>query len=458
MKRKMEKILSTFLAAAMVLGLMGVNGLTAHAAYLSGVYEGTGEGFKSNIVTSVTVEDGLISNIEVTAQNDTAKFWNKAYPEMANRIIAAQSTDVDCVSGATYSSQGIIDSVKDALAKAEDVSVPVDKGELNELIATALEIDQDAYTSASVAAFTTALENAQSVAGNESATQEEVDGAVAALNQGIAGLVLKEEEGTIRDLLSRLIESVEAMDSTLYTRTSWSAVTRPLNNAKSVLGNGEATNDELEKAYNELKAPVDALVEYISGDKRVSTLDELKSVVPDMRSGETVYIEEDIDAVSSATLNTYEDITIDGQGHTLDGNKSNGFVYVRGGTLTIKNTVFKDAAQYKGNNLIAGAAVYARRGNAIMENCAVIGNNSRQGGVYVGNAFWTMKRNGSMNIEVQITPEYLSDAKVSFISSNPSVVSVDETGHAAGNKIGTAVITVNTENEKSHSITIRVTP
>ncbi|MCP1101394.1 hypothetical protein M2454_001130 [Aequitasia blattaphilus] len=76
----------------------------------------------------------------------------------------------------------------------------------------------------------------------------------------------------------------------------------------------------------------------------------------------------------------------------------------------------------------------------------------------VGNAFRTMKRNGSMNIEVQITPEYLSDAKVSFISSNPSVVSVDETGHAAGNKIGTAVITVNTENEKSHSITIRVTP
>lgn len=383
MNKIMKRICGLGLSAVLLFSALPVS-----AAYKAGVYEGSAEGFKSTIKVSVEVEDGLIKTIEVVESDDTAAFWNRAYPEVANRIIEAQSTDVDVVSGATYSSNGIINAVKDALANAEetDPDPSVDKIELQIIIIRASVLVEDNYTAESWAVFAEALNNASTVLTDDTATQETVDAAVSALQSAMDALV---SAGTpvIPDKaeLKELIDYVESLDSSVFTYTTWSALTNPLNTAKTVYANEEATEEEIASALSSLQTAVTGLIVYVPGDKHASTLDELKALAPDMKDGETLYIDNDIDAVSSATINTYADFTIDGQGHTLDGNKEHGFVYVRGGELTIKNTIFKDAVQYgRGGSPIAGAAVYARRGSAVMENCAIIGNESRQGAVWVG--------------------------------------------------------------------------
>ena len=82
---------------------------------VDGVYTGTAHGFKGPVTVAVTVRSQMITDIIVTDNVDDAKWFNRAEADIPDDIIDAQSTDVSAVSGATYSSYGIIDAVKDAL-------------------------------------------------------------------------------------------------------------------------------------------------------------------------------------------------------------------------------------------------------------------------------------------------------------------------------------------------------
>ena len=89
------------------------------AKFKDGTYEGTGTGFRGKITVLVTVSDGKISQI-VVSQNeaDDKAYFDKASNGVIGNIINKQSTSVDTVSGATYSSNGIIEAVENALKKA----------------------------------------------------------------------------------------------------------------------------------------------------------------------------------------------------------------------------------------------------------------------------------------------------------------------------------------------------
>ncbi|AHM57451.1 putative electron transport protein YccM [Peptoclostridium acidaminophilum DSM 3953] len=83
-----------------------------------GTYTGEGYGFKGSTVAQVTVKDQMITSIEVTQTRDDKPWFDRANSEIPERIIQSQSTDIDVVSGATYSSIGIKDAVKNALENA----------------------------------------------------------------------------------------------------------------------------------------------------------------------------------------------------------------------------------------------------------------------------------------------------------------------------------------------------
>ena len=87
--------------------------------YTDGTYEGTGEGWGGDVVISVTIEGGQIVSLEVvSAEEETYAYWSQA-AALLETIILAQTTDgVDAVSGATFSSEGILEAVADALAQA----------------------------------------------------------------------------------------------------------------------------------------------------------------------------------------------------------------------------------------------------------------------------------------------------------------------------------------------------
>lgn len=85
-----------------------------------GVYEGTGTGFAGKITVSVEIKDKKIVAITIlNVEADDAAFFNRA-KGVIDRIIQSQNLDVDVVSGATYSSRGIISAVKNALTGEKD--------------------------------------------------------------------------------------------------------------------------------------------------------------------------------------------------------------------------------------------------------------------------------------------------------------------------------------------------
>jgi uncharacterized protein with FMN-binding domain/ferredoxin len=84
-----------------------------------GTYTGTGEGLKGSMTVEVTVQNEQIVSIEVTDYADDKTWFERAYSSIPDSIIEAQSTDVDSVSGATYSSNAIKEGVSNALENAK---------------------------------------------------------------------------------------------------------------------------------------------------------------------------------------------------------------------------------------------------------------------------------------------------------------------------------------------------
>ena len=87
--------------------------------YKDGTYTGSGQGFRGGTTkVSVTVADGKIAKIETLSNGDTPQYFERASGTITKEILSKQSTSVDTVSGATFSSKGIISAVKDALNQA----------------------------------------------------------------------------------------------------------------------------------------------------------------------------------------------------------------------------------------------------------------------------------------------------------------------------------------------------
>ena len=86
--------------------------------YKDGTYQGSGTGFGGTITVEVTISGGKIASITIlSAAGETASYFASAQG-VISRIISGQTPNVDAVSGATYSSNGIIQAVQNALAKA----------------------------------------------------------------------------------------------------------------------------------------------------------------------------------------------------------------------------------------------------------------------------------------------------------------------------------------------------
>ena len=121
-------------AAAMITGLYYVGTIkqepvtTASASnqisastqgkYTDGSYTGSAQGFRGAVQVSVNVENGYISDIEILSYRDDRQYFNLAESQIISSILSSQDTDVATVSGATFSSRGIIDAVSNALAAA----------------------------------------------------------------------------------------------------------------------------------------------------------------------------------------------------------------------------------------------------------------------------------------------------------------------------------------------------
>ena len=92
---------------------------SAQGNFKDGVYEGTGKGNNGDIKVEVTVKDGNIVSVVLKEHAETEGIYEAAEKGVVKDIIASQSAEVDAVSGATNTSNGIKEAVANALEGAK---------------------------------------------------------------------------------------------------------------------------------------------------------------------------------------------------------------------------------------------------------------------------------------------------------------------------------------------------
>lgn len=187
---------------------------TGTLPYVDGIYYGTADGYKGDIKVAVVIQDKTLKAILVTEKSDDEPFISNAMDVLKN-IMKKQSADVDTVSGATYSSKGLIGAVKAAFEEARK---------------------------------TTAGENTSDDNGNGnngSADSENDDNASAT----------EQDKST----LLTLVNSVVAYDESQYTQMSWLLVQIRNEDAKEILESGESTKKEVDRALEKLQLAINSL-------------------------------------------------------------------------------------------------------------------------------------------------------------------------------------------------------
>ncbi|MDR1893219.1 MAG: FAD-dependent oxidoreductase [Spirochaetales bacterium] len=111
----MLKNLKAFLIPVMI-SLLLISGCQTKGAYADGVFTGAGQGMGGRVNVTVTVRDGKIAGVEVGQHSETPGISDPAIEKIPAAIVAAQSPDVDVVTGATLTSRAIMEGVRQALA------------------------------------------------------------------------------------------------------------------------------------------------------------------------------------------------------------------------------------------------------------------------------------------------------------------------------------------------------
>ena len=109
---------ATISSSAVVACVNAASKYVQESGSASGGLTGTAEGFGGPITVSVTMDGDKITAVEIVSNSETPEIAGNALEQIPAAIVEANSADVDIVAGATYTSNGIINAVKDALDSA----------------------------------------------------------------------------------------------------------------------------------------------------------------------------------------------------------------------------------------------------------------------------------------------------------------------------------------------------
>ena len=169
--------------------------ITGTVPYKEGIYYGTAEGYSGDVGVAVVIQEHTIKAILITDTSDDEAFFNRAMDVVKN-VMKKQNTEVDTVSGATYSSNGLLNAIKNALKQAEkatngeSLDEKVDTSKLAEAIESANELEESEYTEATWAVLQIRLQEAKEAM--EAKEQADVNKALDNLNQSVALLEKKD--------------------------------------------------------------------------------------------------------------------------------------------------------------------------------------------------------------------------------------------------------------------------
>lgn len=107
----------TFFLIIMVVLMVGCS--ESAPIYIPGTYINETEGYYSTLRVSVTVDQSHITHIEILSHEEPELLANVVFEELPKAIMKKNNIDVDVISGATYTSEALIDAVKKALEQAK---------------------------------------------------------------------------------------------------------------------------------------------------------------------------------------------------------------------------------------------------------------------------------------------------------------------------------------------------
>ncbi len=113
----LKKILGLAISIVLATGLLGCG--TKSIIYKAGIYEGTAEGHIGPITVQILTDQYEILEINILEQQETPVIADIVYEKIPTRVIKANNPEVQVVAGATYTSDGLIKAIKDALDKAK---------------------------------------------------------------------------------------------------------------------------------------------------------------------------------------------------------------------------------------------------------------------------------------------------------------------------------------------------
>lgn len=120
MKKQIKTFAKFILAFAVVVLVAGCSSEEAAGGYTAGSYEGTGEGYGGTITATVTVTEDEITDVTADIADETPTIAQTAFDQITEAVIENQGVaDVEAVSGATASSEGLIEAITEALEQAE---------------------------------------------------------------------------------------------------------------------------------------------------------------------------------------------------------------------------------------------------------------------------------------------------------------------------------------------------
>lgn len=88
--------------------------------YKNGTYSASAYGYDGDVFVEITVENDMITSVSARSEESDGWYFDSAQGAVISAILSTQSTDVDAVSGATYSSEAIMAAVKKALDSAKN--------------------------------------------------------------------------------------------------------------------------------------------------------------------------------------------------------------------------------------------------------------------------------------------------------------------------------------------------
>lgn len=200
-------------------------------------------------IDTADLQEAVNSARALSAEDYTAG----SYAEVETALDAAE----DMLEAPT--SQEEVNAAAEALQSAVQNLVSI--AELRAYCAEHAEYTEDAYTAESYAAYAEAFAAAQEILGKADVSQAEVDAALAALKDAVAGLEEKPDVEVSKDALQNLYDQYKDTEQGSYTDESYEAFTEALENAAAVLADENASQTEVDHAFNTLNSAAEALTE-----------------------------------------------------------------------------------------------------------------------------------------------------------------------------------------------------